>query len=129
MVLKLCLAQGLATYHQQVKAVLKADVELRNVAPELSSVDRTNLGNSIRLKLPLESEQKTATKILQMYPSKSNPPPAAAINSPPGTGDRKRSEPLTNVSIENKSGQNTPSNKKKGQNLLGTIEEDTSERD
>jgi hypothetical protein len=108
---------------------LKVPVDLKNVAPELQSVDRTNLGHSLRLKLSLEFEQKTAAKFLQMYPSKSNLPPAIAINSPPGTGDRKRSEPLTNVSIENKSGQTTPSNKKKGQNLLGTIEEDTSERD
>lgn len=127
MVLKLCLAQGLATYHQQVSAVLKGPVELKNVAPELLSVDRTNLGHSIRLKLPLETELKTAARILKQYPSKSNPP--APINSPPGTGDRKRSEPLTNASTDNKSGQATPSNKKKGQNLLGTIEEDSSEKD
>ena len=68
-----------------------------------------------------------AAKFLQMYPSKSNLPPAIAINSPPGTGDRNRFELLTNVSIENKSGLNTPPNKKKNQKLLRTIEEETRE--
>jgi hypothetical protein len=31
---------------------------------------------------------------------------------------------MTTVSTDSKAGQVTPSNKKKGQNLLGTIEED-----
>ena len=101
---------------------------MKNVAPELQSVDRTNLGHSLRLKLSLEFEQKTAAKFLQMYPSKSNLPPAIAINSPPGTGDHNRLELLTNVSIENKLGLNTPPNKKKGQKMLRKIEEETRER-
>jgi hypothetical protein len=76
------------------------------------------------LKLPLDTEQKTAARILKQYPSKNNPQQPGLLLSPPGTGDRKRSEPMTTVSTDNKAGQVTPNNKKKGQNLLGTIEED-----
>jgi hypothetical protein len=117
-VLKLCLAQGLATYHQQVSAVLKGPVELGNVAPKLLSIDRTNLGNSIRLALNLEPEQKQASRILKEFPSRQG----ALLVSPPGTGDRKRAEPMAQT--ENK-GNETPG-QKPAIDLLKTIDEQDS---
>lgn len=46
-VLRLCLANGLAMYHSQVSAVLKAEVKLSQVGPELMSIDRARLASSL----------------------------------------------------------------------------------
>ena len=47
LVMQLCLAHGLQTYHHQVGAVLKESVSLKNVGPELMSIDRARLASSL----------------------------------------------------------------------------------
>ena len=121
--LKLCLAQGLKCFHEQVSAVLKAGVDLRNVAPELVSIDRQNLGRSIDLQLNLmtkKEQDKNDQRILREFPSQNylaRTQPADLVVSPPGTGGRQKSEPLASI----KDATNTPNTKNK--KLLGTISE------
>ena len=50
-VLKLSLAHGLQTYHQQVSAVLRENVKLSQVGPELISIDRARLSSNLDLSL------------------------------------------------------------------------------
>ena len=104
--------------------MLKAPVSLGNVAPELISLDRSNLGNSILVgRINLETEKQQASRILKEFPSKNNPGAANLVLSPPGTGDRVRSEPLIKE-ITKTTSMNTPSTKKP-KNQMGTIDEES----
>ena len=67
--LKLCIANGIQTYHQQMSAILQEPVKLSQMAPLLVSIDRARMATNLGIGVQQAVDASKEEAIMQKLPS------------------------------------------------------------